>query len=130
LIVVDASLVCDFILDAAANPSLTDFIASQDRLIAPALIEYEVGSVLRRLNLAATLSDERAQDSLQAFQNLRIELYDGRLLMSLAWTMRKNISFYDACYVALAERLSIPLYTMDRKLAATQGHKAKIICRS
>ena len=35
-----------------------------------------------------------------------------------AWTMRHNITFTDACYVALARRLNAPLLTTDARLAA------------
>jgi predicted nucleic acid-binding protein len=43
-----------------------------------------------------------------------------------AWQMRSNITFYDACYVALAEQLDVPLYTRDKRLASAPGHAATI----
>ena len=39
-------------------------------------------------------------------------------LTAEAWTMRHNITFTDACYVALAQRLNAPLLTTDARLAA------------
>jgi predicted nucleic acid-binding protein len=36
------------------------------------------------------------------------------------------MSAYDAAYVALAERLGVPLVTCDAKLAGAHGHQAKI----
>ena len=41
--------------------------------------------------------------------------------------MRHGLTAYDACYVALAKSLDLPLYTRDAKLAAAAGHAAKII---
>ncbi len=43
-----------------------------------------------------------------------------------AWQLRHAITAYDALYVALDERLDIPLVTCDAKLARSNGHTAKI----
>ena len=40
--------------------------------------------------------------------------------------LRHNFSAYDAMYVALAERLALPLLTDDEKFAGTPGHHAQI----
>jgi predicted nucleic acid-binding protein len=127
VIVVDASVICEFLLDAEGRSGLADVLASQD-LAAPALLEYEIGHALRRLNLMGRLSDERAQATMSSFLLLRIELHVASSLMSKAWELRRNISFYDACYVALAEVLEVPLYTLDKRLASAPGHGAQIIC--
>ena len=42
------------------------------------------------------------------------------------WELRENLTAYDAAYVALAEALSAPLVTRDRKLATAPGHRALI----
>ena len=39
------------------------------------------------------------------------------MLLGEAWTMRENVSFYDALYVALAKLLGTPLLTFDGRLA-------------
>jgi hypothetical protein len=39
-------------------------------------------------------------------------------LASRAWQLRDNITFPDACYVALAESLNYPLLTADQRLVA------------
>ncbi|MPY84919.1 MAG: VapC toxin family PIN domain ribonuclease [Actinophytocola sp.] len=49
-----------------------------------------------------------------------------RPLAGRAWQLRHAITAYDALYVALAERLDIPLVTCDAKLARSNGHNAKI----
>jgi predicted nucleic acid-binding protein len=127
VIVVDASFIGDYILNAAERPDIAGVIAGQDFLAAPTLIEYEVGSLLRRLHLLGKLSDEAARFALDSFYKLRLDLHAGQTLWNRAWELRNNITFYDATYVALAETLALPLYTRDRKLGTAAGHAAIIV---
>jgi predicted nucleic acid-binding protein len=60
LIVVDASLIADFLIETADRPEIVAAIVSQERLAAPALIQYEVGNILRRHNIIGELSEERS----------------------------------------------------------------------
>jgi predicted nucleic acid-binding protein len=48
-------------------------------------------------------------------------------LLDRAWALRANVSFYDALYVALAERLDEPLLTLDARLATARGVSATIV---
>ena len=42
-------------------------------------------------------------------------------LLPGAWTLRANVTAYDACYVALARELRCPLVTADLKLSRAPG---------
>lgn len=42
------------------------------------------------------------------------------------WTLRKNVTAYDAAYLAPAQSLDAPLLTTDMKLARTSGHRARV----
>lgn len=48
---------------------------------------------------------------------MRLRRIDHVGLLSRAWELRHNVSFYDSLYVALAELLEAPLLTLDRRLA-------------
>jgi predicted nucleic acid-binding protein len=37
------------------------------------------------------------------------------------WQLRRNLTCHDAWYVAIAEALSLPLATLDRRLARATG---------
>ena len=128
MIVVDASVVVEFLLNASSKHDIAELIAAQESLAAPELIEYEVGSVLRRLNLAGKLSGDRGAQALQAFGALRVELYPVRSLSARVWELRHNVTYYDGSYLALAEALDLTLYTSDRRLASVRGHSAKLVC--
>lgn len=46
-----------------------------------------------------------------------------------AFSLRDDVTAYDAVYVALAEALTCPLLTRDSRLARTSGHNAQIRVR-
>lgn len=84
---------------------------------APHLIDAEVGNVLRRQEQGGRLS---AAEALQGLRASRV-LIDHRYphvgpLEELAWRWRRNLSFYDGLYVALATLLDVPLITADARL--------------
>jgi predicted nucleic acid-binding protein len=127
LIVVDASFVVHYLLNVAEREELAELVAAQDVLCAPSLIEYEIGSVLRRLHLAGVLPDARASESIEQYRELQMRLTEGRSLADRAWRLRNSVSYYDGMYVALAEALDLPLFTTDKKLSTAPGHRAKIV---
>lgn len=89
---------------------------------APYLIDAEVGNVLRRHERAALLSSREAYTALRAARALVDHRYphDGALA-ERAWALRGNLSFYDALYVALADRLGVVLLTGDTRLSRAPG---------
>lgn len=96
-------------------------LAGED-LHAPALIDFEVVSVLRGLIRGRRLSATRASDLLTDFDDLllrRWPLADPLRRRALSW--RDNLSAYDASYVALAEAIGCPLLTRDVRLARSSG---------
>jgi predicted nucleic acid-binding protein len=42
------------------------------------------------------------------------------------WTLRDDLTAYDACHVALAEAPDFPLATSDARLARAVGHHVEI----
>jgi predicted nucleic acid-binding protein len=127
LIVVDASIVCDFLINPADYPEVVTLLSS-NTIAAPSLLQYEIGHALRRLNLIGILTDEQAAQTLDAFMQMQIDTHANVALMPRTWALRHNMTFYDASYVALAESLGVPLFTKDKRLAAAPGHSAEIIC--
>jgi predicted nucleic acid-binding protein len=117
VIVVDASAVVAALLhEGPARHCLRD-----QSLQAPHLLDLEVISVLRRLNLQGSLTPEGADACLLAFRSLGVRRFASQGLLERIWELRENLSAYDASYVALAEALGCPLLTADRRLAAAPG---------
>jgi len=117
VIVVDASAVVAALLHAGpARQCLRD-----QSLQAPHLLDLEVVSVLRRLNLQGSLASEKADACLFAFRSLGVHRFASLGLLERIWELRANLSAYDASYIALAEALGCPLLTADRRLATAPG---------
>jgi predicted nucleic acid-binding protein len=89
--------------------------------VAPHLIDAEVGSVLRRRVAAGAVEATSAAAALRGLEGLVAERYPHGPLAASAWGLRHNLTYYDALYVALAERLAIPLLTADARLARAPG---------
>jgi predicted nucleic acid-binding protein len=128
LIVVDASVVVDLLLDRvspSARPR-TRLEALAPPLAAPHLLDAEVGHVLRRTVLRGKLPASLALAALDDLAALQIERFDHSPLLTRAFELRDNASFYDALYLALAEILGATFLTRDRALARVPGVEAQI----
>jgi predicted nucleic acid-binding protein len=49
-----------------------------------------------------------------------------RPLLHRVWELRDVLTAYDAVFVALAERLGVPLLTCDGRLGRAHGHRARV----
>ncbi|WP_315095169.1 type II toxin-antitoxin system VapC family toxin [uncultured Cellulomonas sp.] len=120
----DASAVVDFLLDP--DRLRARFRAGGDDLHAPAHLDVEVLSALRRLSQRGTLTEGRARGAVDDLADLPLTRYDVPPLLRRSWQLRDQISAYDAPYVALAEALDATLLTRDGRLARCTGHTARI----
>jgi len=53
--------------------------------------------------------------------DLRVELFPYAPFAARVWELRDNLTTYDAWYIALAEFLSSPVATLDRRLSRAAG---------
>ena len=126
MIVVDASAMIEVLLVTPAALAVEERIfRSGETLHAPHLIDLEIAQVLRRYCASGDLTHERAQAALEDFTILGVFRHPHDVLLPRIWELRHNVTAYDAAYVALAEALSAPLLTRDRRLAAASGHAAR-----
>ncbi len=127
-LVVDAGAVVDLLLRRPAAAEIGGALeADVDDLHAPALLDLEVLSALRRLALGGELSERRAGEAVDDLVALPILRHAHAALLARVWQLRANMTPYDAAYVALAEGLGdgAVLLTLDRRLArAVADHTA------
>lgn len=94
---------------------------------AHAGLDIEVLSVLRSLTMRSSMPAHAAREALDAFGALQITRHPLRRLIPRIWSLRDDVSAYDAGYVALAEALDVPLLTADRRLAKTAGRYCHVV---
>jgi predicted nucleic acid-binding protein len=127
MIVVDASAIVAVLLGSARSAKLLERVAlADDTLHAPHLIDVEVTHALRRYAMLRDLPSRQAQDAFQTFLALHLVRHEHRDLLPRVGDLRRNLTAYDAAYVALAEALDCPLLTCDARLARSSGHAARI----
>jgi len=127
VIVVDASALVDALTGVAGSESLRSRLAGEE-IHAPMLIDFEVVSAVRGMSLGGHLSAGRAEEVLIDFDDLPLHRWRAEAaLRHRAFSLRNNLSAYDAAYVALAEALECPLVTTDAPLSRSLGHQADIL---
>ena len=88
---------------------------------------FEAGNAIRRAELGGNLDRSAADLGHELLLELRIDLWSHSRLAVRAWELRGAVTYYDASYVALAERLDAPLVTLDGRLAQAPGPRCEIL---
>jgi len=127
LIVVDASAAVRlFCWSDEKARWLRDRLEHEALVSVPALFDLEVLQALRRLEARDVLEQTTVRQGLANLVDLRATRHDHAPFRSRIWSLRHNLTAYDAAYVALAEILDAPLITVDTRLARSSGHKVTI----
>ena len=114
--VVDASVAVEFLLRTPVGRQVETLLA-EALLIAPELLDIEVLSVLRWALRQKRLDDQRAALAVTDLAAWPVERIPHRQLVLDVWALRHNLSAYDACYVAAAQRFDAVLITADGPLS-------------
>jgi len=126
-LVVDASVVVAALVDGGSDGTWAEDILANGPLAAPHLVLVETANILRRLELAGSVPAPAARLAHDDLLALRVALYPYEALAARAWALRAKLTIYDASYVALAEALSVPLATLDRKLSRATGPRCRFL---
>ena len=114
--VIDASAATEYLLRTPVGRRLQDLVEGAF-LMAPALLDVEVLSVMRRAVLHKGLAEARAWLALEDLSDWPIDRVPHTALVREAWRHRHNVSAYDAFYVAVARLYEAPLLTTDGPLS-------------
>ena len=120
-LVVDASVVVAALTDKTYVGSWAEQMMGSEPLAAPEHMPAEAANVLRRATLAGDLSEDAATQAHVELLEFPVDLHPYRLVGERVWELRRNVTVYDAWYVALAEAIGARLATLDRRLAAAPG---------
>ncbi|HEV7806626.1 MAG TPA: type II toxin-antitoxin system VapC family toxin [Solirubrobacteraceae bacterium] len=126
--VLDASVLVEYLVGLERRQAVrTHILADAGALWAPHLVDAEVGHVLRRAVDRGYVTPAAAGEALVDLARFPLRRAAHVGLLERAWQLRDNVSFYDALYVALAERLDEPLLTLDARLATAPGVSAEVL---
>lgn len=126
--VVDASVVTDaLVVEGAAGVAARAVLSGQTMLVAPVVLPAEVVSALRGLVRRGQVHPVRARAAVRRLVAMRSSLHHFAPFAGRCWELRDNVTVYDAWYVALAERLDVPLVTADSRLATAPGLLCEVV---
>ena len=125
MIVLDTSAALLCLVGSEPDDTLIELVLTSGTIHVSHLIDVEVLSALRGLVRGRELSEGRAR-CLFDFDRLRMLRYPLSGLAGQVWDLRDRMTAYDATFVALAQRLTCPLVTCDRKLARAAEDDAEI----
>ena len=103
------------LVDVSVPDRLLERIANED-LHSPALLDFEVASVLRGHVLGGKLTAQRLAEATDDFASFEVARYQMTGVLHEILELRNNFTIYDAAYVVLARNLQAPLVTRDAKL--------------
>lgn len=114
--VVDASIAVEFVLQTQLGIAAAGILRN-NRLFAPELLVLEVLSALRKSALRNELSDEGALSAIRELEKLRVQRISHEGLAELTWQYHRNVSIYDAIYLATAKNWNLEVLTADSRLS-------------
>jgi predicted nucleic acid-binding protein len=115
--VLDASVAVKWLVEEEDSRQAELLLSEADRLHAPELWALEIGNVLTKLRRRGLLSAPVARSGWERVLSAGVLLYSDGALAEAAFALAGplDISMYDASYLALAERMGIPLVTADER---------------
>jgi predicted nucleic acid-binding protein len=127
VIVLDASALLELILDTPTGQLVAGRIADPaEGLHVPHLADVEVVQALRRYVREGEIDVDAAETALDDLRALDVQRHAHEPLLERVWELRKNLTAYDAVYVALAEVLDGVLITCDRRLSQAPGMSRRV----
>jgi predicted nucleic acid-binding protein len=130
--VVDANVAAKWLLPAAgeglldqANRLAALHARCELQLLAPTLIEAEIGNVLWKAVRRKRITPREAEKSLHSFTALAIQMVpiSDLLGQALQIAVAYERSFYDSLYVALALATKTELITADERMVNALGSR-------
>lgn len=133
--VVDASVVVKLALTEAHSAEVSALFSHlatdpQTLLRAPDLLDLECGNIFWKHMRRSGLAGDEATRFLADILALRIDRIPATAVATAALELAKDrdISVYDAAYVAVAQQSGLPLITADNRLVTRMaGHSVQVV---
>lgn len=113
--VVDTSVVIAVITNEMHKLRLIDLTKGAE-LIAPASLHWEIGNAFSAMFKRGRINLISAKKALRAYQKIPIQFMGVGLEDALDIASQQNIYAYDAYFLVCAQKLNIPLISLDIRL--------------
>ena len=120
-VVVDASVVVAALVDSGPEGRWAESVVGADSLTAPELVQVEAANILRRLESRGEISRIEANGAQRDLLRLDVELVPFAPFADRVWKLRRNVTCYDAWYIAVAEAFDCALATLDLRPSRATG---------
>ena len=114
-IVTDANVYLAVILNEPEKQTIIELTKGVE-LISPEMLPYEIGNALTAMLKKKRLNKDQIIDSFDIFNMISLHLEPVNIAQALNIACKFNIYAYDAYYLELAERLKVPLLTLDNQM--------------
>jgi predicted nucleic acid-binding protein len=114
--VVDASALSAVLFGEPAAAEVVEQLRGST-LAAPTLLIYELGNTCWKKCRRHPASAPALREALGSLPELELQLLDVEPIQVLKLAEARELTFYDAAYLWLADRLHARLVTLDRRLA-------------
>jgi predicted nucleic acid-binding protein len=119
--VIDASALVAALVDTGPQGVWAEQVLAAGDLHAPVMVRAEAANTLRRLESAGAITTAEANAAYEDLLQLELQMLPFDPFAERVWELRRNVTCYDAWYVAAAEALELPLATLDGRLARSSG---------
>lgn len=117
-LVVDASVLSAFFLDEEERQKMQRLIENDSIFYAPSFWRFEVSNAIwKRKEIPVTIAEGLIADvwDFTVYEELSANLAKEAFRISRKY----NLTFYDSSYIAMAKKLNIPLWTLDKLQGST-----------
>ena len=125
-IVIDASCILEFLLNQKAKNQIIQKIGSA-QLVAPQCLQYEIGNVLSKLIKRKLISIVDGVAVYHEFARIPIRFVESDTPDSIVIAGNTNSYVSTSCYISVAKRLNLPLFTLDETMIKNAGSQG-VVC--
>ena len=114
-VLIDASAIMPVLIDEPEKEYIIN-VTRNCNLLAPSILPYEIGNALTRLKKRQLIEDQEIITVYNDYRKIPLRILDADIEKALIIACRYGIYAYDAYYLEAANRLNVPLLTLDKSM--------------
>ena len=114
-ILIDASAIMPVLVNAPEKEYIIN-VTRNCNLLAPLILPYEIGNTLTRLKKRQLIEEEEIITAYNEYKKIPLRIIDADIEKAILIACKYGIYAYDAYYLETANRLNVPLLTLDKSM--------------